>query len=77
MTCCRGKLKEKLVKGIYTNIHTCVISTAPHTYGSTTLLHSQGTTISDHTNTTQTRQSRDIKDTTRPIQINTRMNEND
>lgn len=45
--------------------------------GSTTLLHPQGTTISDHTNTTQTRQSRDIKDTTQPIQINTRMNEND
>lgn len=35
------------------------------------------TTISDHLDTTQTQQSRDTKDTTQPIQINTLMNKND
>lgn len=45
--------------------------------GSTTLLHPQGTTISDHTDSTQIRQSCDTKNTTQTIQINTRMHEND
>lgn len=68
----KNKLRVQVFILTFTHAY---LATAPLTYGSTTLLHPKGTAIPDHTNTTQTGQSRYTKDTTQPIQINTRMNE--